>query len=1261
MLTHSCVFNDPPRPCDVLQTRFDVNDSMNAHCPQDRDALHSAARRRQRISGEMADGHDLGARARHQYFSRKFDVALSTPVAAPGVNGQGITHQQGSSLNSNVGSFAKFCTGQKQKKHHGGLPAAADFVDKNSPCDQIPSRLVCTEELYPSASQLKSEASRAIGKMQAGNIVEHVARTSNTPLDPPPGTDHSHLVENSKSFSLGVVSAKASCFSSPGTAMKSCQEKCKNATLLSAYMKKRPRSSEPVAASHYTSVSLPRESRSVTKIHGDRFMDTPQIIPPQTSRNLTGDVFGRKTDPGEPTDQQCGKRWGGCLTLNDTYVENPSGEEVPSAALAAQKTNHFNAGAPLGLLGNSTNEAANHIVAVNEKPQQHQNSFSTIHLSDDEPTDLDTPCMRGYLRHSREKGKPHGNMLDSECRVKNVLETNSGDSKLVKRQERSDNDFPSRHASKKHSKRPIGSERKFKERVRGVSTRSFRRRHQHLDSNHLLKVPRRRMGVDRKGGDEFDNMIQRDSIDQCLTVARKPGTVRRKSTTRDSGIEKPLKRIKRVGLKLSTSENVPESLDGDDFSREHNGLTNPSHRPVDQKFLTNDERQKGCNWKSGELGDIHGWNQSHHSEQNSACEVHTRGACGVADDAEIDDSQSFCVHDNRCARSHATFMGSKFGKLKIRKESGDCNREQPVISRKVDSRNISEHQDSLAVNSAIFGRMTGEKETAADQERPVESNEVRPMPQACRDPQNTSKEEASTKRETNIHQLTEGFDFFEEDVGEIVNRISITAPASQFESDECSGNEFDVSSNGKELNQLTPHVKPNANRKEEDVETGLQCVLPGECSSKSKTQEEVNVVTFRKTVDTAARVVQACDLGQSLEDRGRLNRAMKGMPYSNRMFALFAPESTREKQQPRKVKGLAAVEHDDSEGGQILLRSVPTSNDRQKHRPRRQQNAALVVVDLTRSSDSDEPTNNTDVVPVDTAINKLDDMRLSDDEASKVAEELDVGSVGRYLDALSESESKVVERAFSCKKDTVVVTLKAAGITLHGEDIQKLRGTRWLNDEVINAYVHLINERNTQLRSEGAAPRTYVFNTFFYTRLTSVAGGYDYAGVRRWTSRAHVDVLQHDLLLVPVNLGNHHWVLSGIDMKNQKIIYLDSMHGRDKASVTVCLQRWIYDEVADKCGVKVAAALCPMSWKILVNHYILWRTGVLPDHLELKTMHAGRLLRMPEQGDGGSCGVFTAKTADCLALGVSVYLRQPNVRLVRERMVLDLLRKKLPC
>ena len=52
-------------------------------------------------------------------------------------------------------------------------------------------------------------------------------------------------------------------------------------------------------------------------------------------------------------------------------------------------------------------------------------------------------------------------------------------------------------------------------------------------------------------------------------------------------------------------------------------------------------------------------------------------------------------------------------------------------------------------------------------------------------------------------------------------------------------------------------------------------------------------------------------------------------------------------------------------------------------------------------------------------------------------------------------------------------------------------------DQVINFYINLLMERN----KESARVKTYIFNTHFYSLLYYTARKYDYARVRRWTSK----------------------------------------------------------------------------------------------------------------------------------------------------------------
>lgn len=294
---------------------------------------------------------------------------------------------------------------------------------------------------------------------------------------------------------------------------------------------------------------------------------------------------------------------------------------------------------------------------------------------------------------------------------------------------------------------------------------------------------------------------------------------------------------------------------------------------------------------------------------------------------------------------------------------------------------------------------------------------------------------------------------------------------------------------------------------------------------------------------------------------------------------------------------------------------------------------------------------------------------VRENELTHVRESVEVSYVEpQFLKPLSDEEIAIVKALTQgrCSSEPLA-TIPHAGITLRREDFRRLRNVRWLNDEVINAYVALINQRNQwHFQSKrGVAgevsrrPRTYVFSTYFHTRL--VSSGYDYPGVSRWTRKANVDILQKDLVLVPVNLGNNHWILSGVDMYHRQFLYLDSMHGPDSAKVLHTLKRWLYDEVLDKHGIEQANKLSVDTWGILNHRYFVFcDSRKRDDTLSAPPVVASNLKRIPLQRDGGSCGVFTAKIADCLELGLEIYFTHANIRLVRQRMALDLYRRVLP-
>ena len=261
---------------------------------------------------------------------------------------------------------------------------------------------------------------------------------------------------------------------------------------------------------------------------------------------------------------------------------------------------------------------------------------------------------------------------------------------------------------------------------------------------------------------------------------------------------------------------------------------------------------------------------------------------------------------------------------------------------------------------------------------------------------------------------------------------------------------------------------------------------------------------------------------------------------------------------------------------------------------------------------------------------------------------------------LSEEEERWFETATTEKSDCISrVQIHVKGVPVLQTDLQTLCGEGWLNDQIVNSFATLINYRNreyfetilntqTSNRDEnssamdhekilaGPRPRTYMFNSFFFTRLKSGSGSYNYSYVKNWTARARVDVLSLDLLLIPVNIRSVHWVLGAIDIRGRKIMYIDTMRSDDSVDVKKTLQRWIFDEIKYKYGSAIAEELSIGTWDI-----------------------ASSAKHTPLQSDSSSCGVLMLYIADYLELGRTIDFTQEHVPILRRRTAFFLHRNRL--
>ena len=126
--------------------------------------------------------------------------------------------------------------------------------------------------------------------------------------------------------------------------------------------------------------------------------------------------------------------------------------------------------------------------------------------------------------------------------------------------------------------------------------------------------------------------------------------------------------------------------------------------------------------------------------------------------------------------------------------------------------------------------------------------------------------------------------------------------------------------------------------------------------------------------------------------------------------------------------------------------------------------------------------------------------------------------------------------------------------------IRCLMPTEWLNDEVVNFSMGLLQVRNDCATAADALPRCHFFPSHFYTKLYE-ASAYEYAGVKQWTKK--VDVFAKDLLFCPIHCHGNHWTLAVVNLLDKRLEYFDSLRGGDEG-VLANLRRYLKDEHLNK-------------------------------------------------------------------------------------------------
>lgn len=208
----------------------------------------------------------------------------------------------------------------------------------------------------------------------------------------------------------------------------------------------------------------------------------------------------------------------------------------------------------------------------------------------------------------------------------------------------------------------------------------------------------------------------------------------------------------------------------------------------------------------------------------------------------------------------------------------------------------------------------------------------------------------------------------------------------------------------------------------------------------------------------------------------------------------------------------------------------------------------------------------------------------------------------------------------------------------------------WLNDEVINMYLELVNQRSArEEQASKPSPRVHAFSTMFYKQLAELPEGapaYNFQAASGYTrprkSGQTINIFRKTLLLIPINPQGNHWALIAVFVQWRRVQVLDSLN-YDVRAALANVMRYLGDE-----------------WRVLHPTKPFkeseWQVGP-PDHPMLTGVHK---CAIPKQLNGYDCGIFTCMYADFLAEGLLPVFTQAQVPFLRQRVLTCLLERKVP-
>lgn len=189
-------------------------------------------------------------------------------------------------------------------------------------------------------------------------------------------------------------------------------------------------------------------------------------------------------------------------------------------------------------------------------------------------------------------------------------------------------------------------------------------------------------------------------------------------------------------------------------------------------------------------------------------------------------------------------------------------------------------------------------------------------------------------------------------------------------------------------------------------------------------------------------------------------------------------------------------------------------------------------------------------------------------------------------------------------------------IPITQDDLDRLKPTKWLNDELINVYFQFIQEHTKQDLKIG------ILSSHFPVKLQQEP--YQYISIRNWSKKAKFETISTNKIFIPIHVAGNHWTLAVINFIDKRFEYYDSLGGKNNELLTK-LRQYVKDEA-------------------------LFYNAISDYDLDKWINYTPSRKNIPQQENKNDCGVFVCYNARLLSRNKALDYDQHTIQLFRKHM-----------